>query len=920
MSDLFISYSRKDKDFVRRLYDALQREGRRALVDWNDIVPSAPWLPEVEGAIEAANAFVCVVSPDSVVSQNCRKEIEHAVSRSKRLIVVVYREVPARDVPPPMDSLNWIFFREQDGFGAALRLLLRALDLDLAWVKGHTLWLQRARRWQESARDAGLLLRDRDLREAENWLSKASAGKEPPLAEVQSEYIRASQLAERERQVRHLRIQRGVVGAAGAAVVALLCLAVGLAREIARAKEALKREHLAVMRAYGDEAFALSQTPGRSTEALRLGLQAMDSGEPEHVPIPTESVRGLISSVAVAEYSLPLWGHKKPVCAAAFSPDRLRVVTSAEDGTLRLWDARSGAQLVVLRDREAPARSLEFSPDGSLLLGIGADDCARLWRIEGARLSVAFECRQGRHCAALAVAFSRGSNDRVLTAAPDGTVCLWSVSGGGLLRVVPILPRSIRSASISRDASRVLVKELDGTTWVWDDLAGHHARRLGKSPSNSAGPWLSEGGRYVVAPVDDSSAEVLDAVDGRSIDKLIGHEGAIVSASFAHDDSEVVTGSVDGTARRWTFNKVTRGWEPQEPLSGLQDQLTLARFSPDGERVITASVDGSAHLWIPSKDSSLSAMRLRDARSGLTGLTVPQRGSVWLALSNRGEWWSLDGRTGRPTPGLKNTGQIVAADLSRDGSRIAAAGRDGSVLVIRAADDRVQRRWHIKPGVCSLAWSPDAGRLAIGFTTGTCSLLDPTTGRVTAEIRARWPTSASVSFSPDSTRLAIWHASERIWVYDVRLGSALGSLAGHPELASVSFSPNGAFIVTAGGDGRVRVWNARTLGLEKTLKGHGSDVNDAEFSPDGRYLASASSDGTIRLWNAAEKYALLGVLGAESPVNSVAFTFGDQPFQHRIVAACQDGKVRLYPGSLEAFVAEGERLMRAQGPAPEAQQ
>jgi hypothetical protein len=53
MAQVFISYSRKDKDFVRRLGDALAAQKREAWVDWKDIPLTAEWQQEIFTNIEA---------------------------------------------------------------------------------------------------------------------------------------------------------------------------------------------------------------------------------------------------------------------------------------------------------------------------------------------------------------------------------------------------------------------------------------------------------------------------------------------------------------------------------------------------------------------------------------------------------------------------------------------------------------------------------------------------------------------------------------------------------------------------------------------------------------------------------------------------------------------------------------------------
>ena len=116
MPDLFISYSRKDKDFVHRLDESLKSRGREAWVDWEDIRPTEDFMQAIYGAIEGADTFISVLTPDSVVSYNCGLEIAHAAANNKRMVPVVAREVKADTVPDPLRKLNWIFYRDSDDF------------------------------------------------------------------------------------------------------------------------------------------------------------------------------------------------------------------------------------------------------------------------------------------------------------------------------------------------------------------------------------------------------------------------------------------------------------------------------------------------------------------------------------------------------------------------------------------------------------------------------------------------------------------------------------------------------------------------------------------------------------------------------------------------------------------------------------
>ncbi len=99
VTDVFISYSRKDKDFVLALHQALEERGKDTWVDWEDIPLTAEWRKEIYAGIEHADAFAFVISPDSIASEVCNQELDHATTHNKRLVPVVRRTVDTKRVP-----------------------------------------------------------------------------------------------------------------------------------------------------------------------------------------------------------------------------------------------------------------------------------------------------------------------------------------------------------------------------------------------------------------------------------------------------------------------------------------------------------------------------------------------------------------------------------------------------------------------------------------------------------------------------------------------------------------------------------------------------------------------------------------------------------------------------------------------------
>ncbi|KAM3093822.1 tetratricopeptide repeat protein [Phormidesmis sp. 146-12] len=251
--DVFISYSRRDSEFARGLLEALKGENRDTWVDWLSIQAAEDFWQAIVTGIEAANSFIFVISPDSIASQYCNQEIDHAVLHKKRLIPVVCRSVSPETVHASLRPLDWIFFRDGE-FEPAFARLVKAIDTDPLHTRSHTRLLVKAIEWNKRGRDDSFLLRKSDLTEAETWLA-ASADKEPVPTDLQRDYISTSRqveddynllLAKGERALQRVKLAAIVVPVA----VAIAAIAGGYAFfQAQNAKDAGRRALLAVQNA-----------------------------------------------------------------------------------------------------------------------------------------------------------------------------------------------------------------------------------------------------------------------------------------------------------------------------------------------------------------------------------------------------------------------------------------------------------------------------------------------------------------------------------------------------------------------------------------------------------------------------------------------------------------------------------------------
>ena len=209
--------------------------------------------------------------------------------------------------------------------------------------------------------------------------------------------------------------------------------------------------------------------------------------------------------------------------------------------------------------------------------------------------------------------------------------------------------------------------------------------------------------------------------------------------------------------------------------------------------------------------------------------------------------------------------QIPAHSLiSPTFERAIIGAANGSVSLVALTDGTTIAELHgDRPAKALIPFSQDGSRFATVSDDGV-HVFESLTGELVAAFEGQFSVRKFHTLSPRGTHLVAYRGLSEAFLFDIekKMRSRL-EVTKNTEIGALAFSPDGSLI--AFGDGYpsnvVKLCDASSGKVLRTLIGHRNLVIGVDFSPDGSKLVSTSRDKTISLWNTADGAELLKLTG-----------------------------------------------------------